>query len=138
MAVACCAVQVERMTAHDPVEKEMATQKKEERKAEAELNKQEVREHNAAARQAGANKGYTTGSTGTTTYSTTGTHGQPTGPHQMSAVPGHGSGQPTAEVVEGTVGSHPIGTNTGTGGTTAHNARVGGGAAGYGTGGTYS
>lgn len=131
--------QVEKMQAHDPTEKEIAREKKEQRKAEAELNKLEAREHNAAVSQA-AKTGYSTTGTGTATYSTTGTTGQPTGAHQMYALPGDGTGQPTGQVTEGTVGAHPIGTNTRTGRTTAHNTRVEGtgGAPGYGTGGSYS
>ena len=84
---------MEKMTGHDPVEKEMATEKKQARISQAELDKQEVREHNAAAREAEkagvGHTGYTaTGTgTGTSTYSTTGTTGQPTGTHQMSALP---------------------------------------------------
>ncbi|KAF5750670.1 18 kDa seed maturation protein [Tripterygium wilfordii] len=141
---------VEKAKAHDPLQKEMATQKKEDRINEAGLNKQEARTHNAAVKQgvqshgptgmptSGAG-GYTTGAPGTTTYSTTGAHGQGTGAHQMSALPGHGIGQPHGQVTEGEVGSHPIGTNTGTGRTTAHNTGVGGtDATGYGTGGSYS
>ncbi|KAL8133496.1 11 kDa late embryogenesis abundant protein [Apium graveolens] len=120
----------ERMTAHDPIEKDMATQKKEERIHQAEWNKQEAKELNAANKQATAATG--TG-TGTHSYSTTGVTGQPTGTHQMSALPGHGTGHPTGQVVEGVVGSHPIGTNT----TAGHNTRVGGGATDYGTGGAY-
>ncbi|KAF5737342.1 hypothetical protein HS088_TW13G00221 [Tripterygium wilfordii] len=141
---------VETTTAHDPLQKEMATQKKDERIMEAELNKQEARTHNAAVKHGAQTHGhtgmttsgaggYTTGAPGTTTYSTSGVHGQGTGAHQMSALPGHGTGQPHGQVTEGVVGSHPIGTNTGTGGTTAHNTGVGGtGATGYGTGGSYS
>lgn len=128
-------LQGERMTAHDPIEKDMASQKKEERINQAEWNKQEAKELNAANKQATAATG--TG-TGAHSYSTTGVTGQPTGTHQMSAVPGHGTGHPTGQVVEGVVGSHPIGTNTGTGKTTAgHNTRVGGGTTDYGTGGAY-
>ena len=172
------------MTARDPLQKEMATEKKEERINEAELNKREAREHNAAAKQAAASGGNTgqytnwsgtdnystttggygyptgtggtgtyptsaeyghttgTGTSGTTTYSTTGEYGCTTGTHQMSAVPRHGTGRPAGgNVTEGVVSSHPIGTDTGTGRTTARNTRVGGGAGnapGYGTGGTYS
>ncbi|KAK4485371.1 hypothetical protein RD792_008013 [Penstemon davidsonii] len=123
---------VERMTASNPTEKEMATDRKEERIHHAELSKQEVREHNAAAKQ-GAHTG------GTHSYSTTGQTGQATGIHQMSALPGHGTGEPMGHVTEGTIKSHPIGTATGTGRTTAHNTHVGGGGnAGYGTGGAYS
>ena len=127
------------MTAHDPLEKDMATQKKEERINQAEWNKQEAKELNAANKQATAATG--TG-TGAHSYSTTGVTGQPAGTHQMSAVPGHGTGQPAGQTVEGVVGSHPIGnrtgTNTGTGHTTVgHNTRAGGGAADYGTGGAF-
>lgn len=117
------------MTAHNPTEKEMATEKKEERIHHAELNKQEAREQNAAARQAAS-----TG--GSYTYTATGMTGQPTGGHQMSALPGHGSGELTGHVTEGTIKSHPVGTATGTGRpTTAHNTHVGGGGS---TGGGYS
>ncbi|EXB32138.1 18 kDa seed maturation protein [Morus notabilis] len=127
---------MEKMTAHDPVEKEMATEKKKARISQAELDKQEAREHNAAAREARkagvGHTGYTaTGTgTGTATYSTTGTTSQPTGTHKMSA----------GQVVEGAVGAHPIGINTSTGRTSAaRNTRVEGtGAQGYGTGGYYS
>ncbi|OIT03381.1 PREDICTED: 18 kDa seed maturation protein-like [Nicotiana attenuata] len=127
---------MERMTADNPTEKEIATEKKEERINEAEMNKQETRDKNAAARQ-----GYsTTGTEKTHSYSTTGATGHPTGAHQMSALPGHGSGQPAGQVVEGVVKSHPIGTATGTQrSSTAHNTHVGGGVnSGYGTGGSYS
>ncbi|KAF3442639.1 hypothetical protein FNV43_RR16555 [Rhamnella rubrinervis] len=131
----------ERMTAHDPIEKEVATERKQEKKTQAELNKQAAREQNAAARQAAATGGggytpggYTTTGTGTATYSTTGVTGHPTGTHQVSAMPGHGTGQ----VTEGVAGSHPVAVNTGTGRTTAHNPRAGGNVgSGYdGTGGT--
>ncbi|KAI4300694.1 hypothetical protein L6164_034041 [Bauhinia variegata] len=137
----------ERMTAHDPLQKEMATQKKEERINQAELDKQEARQHNAAARQSASAAGgqhmgqgnYTTGTGGSATYSTTGEYGQPMGTHQMSAMPGHGTGHPTGHVTEGVVGSHPIGTETGAGRTSAaHNTRVGGNAQRYATGGSYT
>ncbi|XP_010036485.2 18 kDa seed maturation protein [Eucalyptus grandis] len=141
---------MEKMTAHDPVEKQMATEKKHERIDQAELNKQMAREENAASKQSTAATGHlantttgpgttTTTTTGTTaTYPTTGATGRPTGAHQMSALPGHGTGQPVRQVVEGVAGSQPIGTNTGTGQTTAHNTRVGGTGQGYGTGGAYN
>ncbi|KAK7285488.1 hypothetical protein RJT34_20261 [Clitoria ternatea] len=135
----------QRMTARDPLQKEMATQKKEERINQAELDKQMAREHNAAAKQSATaghmGQGHHTAGTGTATYSTTGEYGQPMGAHQTSAVPGHGTGQPTGHVTEGVAGSHPIGTNRGPGGTTtAHNTRAGGNPNdyGYGTGGTYN
>ncbi|KAL2464725.1 Late Embryogenesis Abundant 4-5 [Forsythia ovata] len=118
---------MERVTSNNPTEKEMATEQKEEKINQAELHKQDVREQNAASRQAG----------GTHSYSTTGEAGQPTGGHQMSALPGHGTGQPMGQVTEGTIKSHPIGT-TGRP-TTAHNTHVGTGTnKGYGTGGAYS
>ncbi|XP_049365274.1 late embryogenesis abundant protein 46-like [Solanum verrucosum] len=89
------AVAQEMMTAKNPSEKEMATEKKEERIKAAEGK--------------------------THSYSTSGATGQPSGAHQMSALPGHGSGQPTGgSVVEGVVPSHPIGKATGT-----HNTHVG-------------
>nr|GMD00226.1 protein LE25-like [Ipomoea batatas]GMD03430.1 protein LE25-like [Ipomoea batatas]GMD90554.1 protein LE25-like [Ipomoea batatas] len=55
------------MTSRDPVQKEMATAKKDERKREAELNKQATKEQNAASKQAAAAGGtpaYTTGAEG--------------------------------------------------------------------------
>ena len=120
----------ERMTTHDPVQKDMATQKKEERMNQAEINKQEAREQNAAAKQAAA-----TG--GTQSYTGTGATGHhPTGgAHPMSTMPGFGAGtgHSTGQVTEGGVESHPLGTATGTGrSATARNAGLGG------TGGTYS
>ncbi|KAH9673927.1 Late embryogenesis abundant protein 46 [Citrus sinensis] len=129
---------VDKMKAHDPVEKEMATEKKEERRMQAELEKQEAREHNAAAKQATGGLGYTTADS--YSHSTTGMHGRPTGGQQMSALAGHGTGQPAGQMTEGVVGSHPMGVNTGTGHNPAHNTRVGGGggATGYGTGGSYN
>ncbi|KAL1196897.1 Late embryogenesis abundant protein 46 [Cardamine amara subsp. amara] len=132
----------EQMKTRDPLQKEMATQKKEGRINQAEMQKREAMEHNAAMREsAGAGTGTGTGlGLGTATHSTTGQVGHGTGTHQMSALPGHGTGQPTGRVVEGTAVTDPIGTNTGTGRTTAHNTRVGGGGGttGYGTGGGYS
>ncbi|XP_071720107.1 11 kDa late embryogenesis abundant protein-like [Rutidosis leptorrhynchoides] len=121
----------ERLTAHDPTQKEVATDKKEARINEAEYEKQVAREQNATQRQATeANK--------THSYSTTGATGHPMGSHQMSALPGHGTGEPAGNVVEGIVKSHPIGTDTGMGTTLAgHNLKSGGGASGYTTGGAY-
>ncbi|XP_051138735.1 late embryogenesis abundant protein 46-like [Andrographis paniculata] len=122
---------MERMAAHNPTEKEMATEKKQDRIQQAEQHKQEAREHNAAAKQAASHSSTATGQTG-----------HHTGAHQMSAMPGHGSGAPAAQVTEGVVKSHPIGTNTGTAArpTTAQNTHVGGSntASGYGTGGAYT
>ncbi|AES81475.1 putative Late embryogenesis abundant protein, LEA-25/LEA-D113 [Medicago truncatula] len=57
----------EKMTAHDPLQKEMATQKKEERVNQAELDKEAAREHNAAAsagHQLGVGGHHTTGTGG--------------------------------------------------------------------------
>ncbi|KAK4392413.1 seed maturation protein [Sesamum angolense] len=81
---------MERMTADSPQEKEMATATKEDRFHNADLNKQDAFEQNAAAKEAD----------GSYSYSTTGDVGQPTGGHQMSALPGHGSGEPAGQVVE--------------------------------------
>ncbi|WCJ34004.1 11 kDa late embryogenesis abundant protein [Euphorbia peplus] len=77
---------VEKMQAHDPLQKEMATDKKEMRKAEAEANKQEAREQNAASRQAaraGAQPAYTTGGD-TYTHSATGAPGYLSGTGQAA------------------------------------------------------
>ncbi|XP_057488928.1 11 kDa late embryogenesis abundant protein-like [Actinidia eriantha] len=84
----------EQMTTRDPVEKEMARQKKEERVDQAELNKLAARrEHNAAARQAGEAQHHTATGTGTTDYLT---------------------GEPTRHVTEDVVGAqNPPGEYTG-------------------------
>ncbi|KAK7378249.1 hypothetical protein VNO80_03687 [Phaseolus coccineus] len=58
----------ERLTARDPLEKEMASQKKEARVNQAELDKQAEHGQNAAAKEAA-------------TYSPTGEHGHHTGVH---------------------------------------------------------
>lgn len=75
---------------------------------------------------------------GSATHSTTGHVGHGTGTHKMSALPGQGTGQATGHIVEGTTLTEPIGTNTETGRTAAHNAHVGGGTTGYGTSGGYT
>ncbi|KAL4271850.1 hypothetical protein GQ457_13G011620 [Hibiscus cannabinus] len=118
---------VEKATSHTQTQKEMATQRKHERIRQAELNKQEARMHNAAAKNSGEG-GFT--ATGTHSYSTTGEHGQSTGARQMSALPGHGSGQPAGHVVEGSAAAHPVGLG---GATASHNTRVEGNPHGYGT-----
>ncbi|KAE8689985.1 18 kDa seed maturation protein [Hibiscus syriacus] len=64
---------VEKATAHDPMVKEMATQRKQDRIRLAELDKQEVYHHNAAARQAGRDEYIAKGARG----------------HQMTAEPTH-------------------------------------------------
>ncbi|KAJ0915251.1 putative Late embryogenesis abundant protein, LEA_1 subgroup [Helianthus annuus] len=64
-------------------------------------------------------------------YSATRATGHPMESHQMSSLPGHGTGAPVGSVVEGVVGSHPIGRDMGTGTTLAgHNTKTGGGGAG--------
>ena len=129
------------MTARDPLQKELATEKKEERKTQAELEKQQARQHNAAAKQmestpAGGHTGYT---------ATTGVRGTTTGAHHMSATPGQGTGQgQLGQVTHDRVveESHPIGPRR----TTTHNTSVEGNnppgsyGSGYGTapGGNYS
>ncbi|PIM97484.1 hypothetical protein CDL12_30043 [Handroanthus impetiginosus] len=114
------AFQVETMSADNPTEKEMATEKKEEKMNQAETDKQGAHEQNAATKEeVGSGESYS--------YSTTGEAGKP-------------SGEPAGQVTEGTIKSHPIGRATGMGRpTTAHNAHVGAAAnKGYGTGGAYS
>ncbi|XP_054804324.1 18 kDa seed maturation protein [Prosopis cineraria] len=130
----------DRMTAHDPTEKEMATERKEERMRQAELDKREARGHNVASKQAatvapgGHGGNYTTG-TGTGAGTTaTGAYGHPMAGQQMSAMPGHGTGQPTGgHVVEDVDEVRSHNTNTQYGGNNN--------APGYGTtrsGGSYS
>ncbi|KAK7259523.1 hypothetical protein RIF29_25132 [Crotalaria pallida] len=97
----------EKMTARDPLQKEMATEKKEARINQAEFDKHAAREHNAAVKQANT--------------ATAGHMGQ--GPHHTI---GTGPTTTTGHVTEGVVGSNPIGTNTGTTRTTAaQNPRAG-------------
>ena len=83
------------MTTRDPVEKEMAKQKKEERVDQAELNKQAALLHNAAARQVGGAQHYTATGTGTGT-------------------PDYLTGDPTLHETEDVVGTqNPPGEHTG-------------------------
>ncbi|KAK8705285.1 hypothetical protein V6N13_048889 [Hibiscus sabdariffa] len=126
---------VEKATSHSQNQKDMATERKQERIRQAELHKQEARMHNAAAKNSGSGEGAGFTATGTHSYSTTGEHGQSTGAGQMSALPGHGSGQPAGHVVEGSAAAHPVGVG---GATASHNTCVEGNPHGYGTGGTYS
>ncbi|KAJ1409877.1 Late embryogenesis abundant protein [Sesbania bispinosa] len=129
----------ERMSANDPVQKDMATQKKEEKINHAEMNKQEAREHNAAAKQSATTGHVTEGhytptgpGTETATYSITGPQGQQMGATQMSVVPLHGHGLGHEELNVDVVGSHSTGNNTGMSTTMAHNTHVGGTALGSG------
>ncbi|CAK8543348.1 unnamed protein product [Lathyrus sativus] len=70
----------EKLTAHNPLEKKLATQKKDERVAQAELDKQAARQHNAAATAGnalGQGRHHTTGTGGNpnaTGHGTGGTH----------------------------------------------------------------
>ncbi|VFQ59289.1 unnamed protein product [Cuscuta campestris] len=130
---------VERMTAHDPIEKDMATQKKEERIRQAEEKKQVKMAHDSITSSGNHPHSYSN-TTGPTT-------GHSTGLHQMSAMPGHGTGAPTGPVTEGVVESHPIGTTDVPGPTTttaaSHVEEPGGagaikGGCGYGTGGAHN
>ncbi|GFY99814.1 late embryogenesis abundant 4-5 [Actinidia rufa] len=95
---------VERMTAHDPMQKEMATERKEGKIHQAEYNKQEARENNAAARHAAATHGgaghHYTADRGIENHPMGGTTTQDylTGPNMSG---GYGTG--------------PTGANTGTG-----------------------
>ncbi|KAH7855537.1 hypothetical protein Vadar_025965 [Vaccinium darrowii] len=92
---------VEKMTTRDPVEKDMARERKAERMTQAELEKQDARGHNAAARQ-----------TGTHDYTPTGTGA----PDYLCGESGYTTGQPTHRQTEGVVGSqNPPGEYAGTG-----------------------
>ncbi|KAH7854220.1 hypothetical protein Vadar_011473 [Vaccinium darrowii] len=88
------------MTTTDPVNKEMAEQKKEERIVEAELKKREEWERNTAGTWVEA-----TPIGESQSYSTTGERGRSTGMHQMSALPGHGTGSLSGGWWKG--GCHP-------------------------------
>ncbi|KAF7146858.1 hypothetical protein RHSIM_Rhsim03G0006400 [Rhododendron simsii] len=119
---------VEKMTTRDPVEKEMARETKEERVTQAELDKQEARGHNAAARH-----------TGTHDYTATETGGAP---DYLTGDPGYttGLGQPTRRQTEGVVGSqNPPGEYTGSGQVPSQDTRTGVGHPDHreGTGGAY-
>ena len=122
---------MERITARDPLQKELAIEKKEERKTQAELEKQQARQHNAAAKQmestpAGGHTGYTNTTTGAGGPTSATYGGTTTGTHRVSATPGHGTGQGqhlgqvtvTHEGVESH--PHPVGTRR----TTTHNTSV--------------
>ncbi|KAL4580183.1 hypothetical protein LXL04_016365 [Taraxacum kok-saghyz] len=71
----------------------MATEKKEARMYQVEYDKQVEHEQNAIQRHAAK-------AAGTHSYSITGAPDCPMGSHQMSALPGHGTGQPAGDVVE--------------------------------------
>lgn len=58
-----CVWEAEKLTTRDPLEKQMAEQKKERRIAEAELRKQVAREQNYAEMEAARARGLTTGVT---------------------------------------------------------------------------
>ncbi|MCD7456508.1 Protein le25 [Datura stramonium] len=60
----------EKMTTRDPLKKEMATEKKEDRVAAAEMEKREAKAQHAAAKHGGATTGTGTG----TGYGATGTN----------------------------------------------------------------
>ncbi|KAH7853948.1 hypothetical protein Vadar_008406 [Vaccinium darrowii] len=127
---------VEKMTTIDPVNKEMAEQKKEERIVEAELKKREEWELNTAGTRADA-----TPIGESQSYSTTGERGRLTGMHQMSTLPGHRTGSLPGGWWKG--GCHPTPSELRATGTdrpsTAHNPGVGFATnKGYGTGGAYT
>lgn len=121
------------MSASDLMQKDMATEKKEERINQAEMEKQEAREHNAAAKESATGGHVTEGKTATTGpgAKTATHHPAAMGANQMPAMHGHGYGSGlglTHELLtEDVMGSHPTGTNTGMGSTAAHNVHVVGG-----------
>ncbi|KAL0428610.1 UNVERIFIED_CONTAM: seed maturation protein [Sesamum latifolium] len=112
----------ERMTTRDPIQKDIATQKKEERIHEAERQKLEAREHNAAAKHTGGGaygEGYTTGGTMGGgfghDYTTTGTGGTGAGGYTAEG------GLLGSDYPQGTTGGM---TGTGTGTTMGGGGRV--------------
>ncbi|KAL2483146.1 18 kDa seed maturation protein [Forsythia ovata] len=90
----------EKMTSRDPVQKEMATEKKEAKIHEAERQKHEM----SQAAKAGRTTGYSTGAHSATGHATTGTGYTDT----------VGTEYPSGTTTKGVVGSqYPPGTNTG-------------------------
>ena len=129
---------VENMSSHDPEQREMARERKEERITQAELDKQEAKQYRAAASKYAASAtggqgyytgeatdGYMTSGHDTRTHSATEDTGYPMGAHQMSAMPGQRTGQPYGgQVEEGMVSTYPGGLSGDS--TTGHNTRAGG------------
>ncbi|KAI8562088.1 hypothetical protein RHMOL_Rhmol03G0007800 [Rhododendron molle] len=107
---------VERMSAHDPMQKDMATERKQEKIHQAECNKQGAHENNAAARQAIA-----TGGTGT--FTAVG--------RAQNSTPGAGT-QGTQNYSAG--GDHQLNTHTRQSGGQNPDHLTGSNATGYGTG----
>ncbi|XP_004249727.2 late embryogenesis abundant protein 46-like [Solanum lycopersicum] len=105
----------EKLTTSDPVQRQMATEKKEQRIHQAEMDKLAAKEQNAASRQAAA-----TG--GTTAYTATG--GGITGTHGTAT--GHTGLGHTTTATHGTTASHTgLGHTTGTHVPTAGHAGLG-------------
>ncbi|KAI3446422.1 hypothetical protein Pfo_003087 [Paulownia fortunei] len=124
----------EKMTTRDPLQNEMATQKKEERILEAERQKQEAREHNVA----------TGGGTYGHDYTTGGGYSTGTGESHPTAAGYPAEGEVPSDYPQGTtagvVGSqYPAGTKPGGAGRVGHqDPNAGSGArTGYGPGHTY-
>ncbi|KAL7225023.1 hypothetical protein ACSBR1_020326 [Camellia fascicularis] len=149
---------VERVSAHDPVQKDMAIQRKEEKINQAEYRKQEAREHNATARQSAAATARAGG--GTQSYTTvimapaTWTEGGMVGSqYPLGADIGAATENPVGGANTTAIGLNPRSTNAvypsdvdiiGAGLNPMHNTNAGvgdrGGAptSGYGTGGAYN
>lgn len=149
------------MSAHDPMQKDMATERKQEKIHQAEYNKQGAHENNAAARQAIATGGAgtftavgraqnSTPGAGTQNYSAGGdhrlnTHTHPTGGHNPdhltgSNATGYGTGQNAHNLggvntggADAVYPDDPIGS----GPNTTRNTIGGAPGTGQGTGGTY-
>ncbi|CAL9191249.1 unnamed protein product [Musa hybrid cultivar] len=100
---------VEKMTAHTPTEKAMAEERKQEKVREAEINKQEPMQQNAAAQQR-------------TLAAHDGGHVAKPGVYPVGGAPGEVAGH----LISGPVRSRPIGRDTGTARpAAAHNPYVG-------------
>jgi len=100
---------VDKISAHDPIQKDMATHKKDERIHQAEYNKQDAREHNAAARHVAStratcdgngNQNFTTGA-GHLTGSQGNQNIAATGTGQTGAHTGGGGGITTPDYLTG-------------------------------------
>ncbi|KAK6779050.1 hypothetical protein RDI58_025768 [Solanum bulbocastanum] len=133
----------EKLTTSEPVERQMATEKKEQRIHQAEMDKLAAQEQNAASRQAAATGGTTaytaTGGGVDLGHTTTGTHGMTAGHTGLGHTTGtHGitQGQTTGVTgTHGTAAGHAIGvmpgglatgTTTGSGRATVQGPNTGG------------
>ncbi|KAL3357804.1 hypothetical protein AABB24_018147 [Solanum stoloniferum] len=115
----------EKLTTSDPVQRQMATEKKEQRIHQAEMDKLAAQEQNAASRQEAATGGTTaytaTGGGVGLGHTTTGTHGMTAGHTGLGHTTGTHGITPSHTGLGHTAGTHDVGV-TGTHGTAAGHA----------------